>query len=293
MDLGPRTAAEISDFVKARKKPVNNLTDLETYFKTADFVGMQAMVYREEENSQELFRVLIAYASLVVETISKHKDFTRDLKKDRRRAELCEAYVAEAMKCIEEMESLKPKINAEALAFKKSRPPEQPKTRPPPVVTDGAAAAKTPEKGTGDALDVRLRSETFAEGDWDLLSATPAQVAAAAERSTGNANAATRGSVASPPRQRYQPKAEYVAAGVSANASAKHSLVGNAFPSVSGSAPNVGGGTRYHSPHPSGPSGYPSVDSTRASPPTVQADTTARPPPPPGPRLWPVSTMRG
>ena len=56
MDLGgsrPRTTAEISAAVKAKQRPVHHLTDLEVYFKTAEFVGLEAAVYREEENWQE------------------------------------------------------------------------------------------------------------------------------------------------------------------------------------------------------------------------------------------------
>ena len=136
----PRTTAEISAAVKAKQRPVHHLTDLEVYFKTAEFVGLEAAVYREEENWQELFRVLLAYTSLVVETIRKHKDWTTDASRDRRRAETCGAYEAEVVKCMEEMESLKPRINAAARAFTEAAPPERPAARPPPV--EGGAAAR-------------------------------------------------------------------------------------------------------------------------------------------------------
>jgi hypothetical protein len=44
MDLSgsrPRTTAEISAAVKAKQRPVHHLTDLEVYFKTAEFVGLE------------------------------------------------------------------------------------------------------------------------------------------------------------------------------------------------------------------------------------------------------------
>ena len=137
----PRTTAEISAAVKAKQRPVHHLTDLEVYFKTAEFVGLEAAVYREEENWQELFRVLLAYTSLVVETIRKHKDWTTDASRHGRRAETCKAYEAEVVKCMEEMESLKPRINAEAKAFKQAAPPERPAVRPPPGVVSRRSSA--------------------------------------------------------------------------------------------------------------------------------------------------------
>ena len=223
MDLSgsrPRTTAEISAAVKAKQRPVHHLTDLEVYFKTAEFVGLEAAVYREEENWQELFRVLLAYTSLVVETIRKHKDWTTDATKDRRRAETCKAYEAEVVNCMEEMESLKPRINAEAKAFRQTAPPERPAVRPPPVQNDGQTAT-TP--ASAERATEASPLETFTEGDWDLLSATPAQLAAAAERR--DAGGVSTNEKSAPPRQRYQPRAEYVAAGAAAGTDAKHALV--------------------------------------------------------------------
>ena len=81
MDLSgsrPRTTAEISAAVKAKQRPVHHLTDLDVYFKTAEFVGLEAAVYREEENWQELFRVLTRGESELLnvpETLAKVHDF--------------------------------------------------------------------------------------------------------------------------------------------------------------------------------------------------------------------------
>ena len=217
MDLSgsrPRTTAEISAAVKAKQRPVHHLTDLDVYFKTAEFVGLEAAVYREEENWQELFRVLLAYTSLVVETIRKHKDWTTDASRDRRRAETCGAYEAEVVKCMEEMESLKPRINAAARAFAEAAPPERPAARPPPV--DGAAATTTTPKERLRRLPSRpSRRET----------GTALRDAGAA-RGDGRATTTRAVSPSARRRARGQPRAEYVAAGAAAGTGAKHALVG-------------------------------------------------------------------
>ena len=160
----PRTTAEISAAVKAKQRPVHHLTDLEVYFKTAEFVGLEAAVYREEENWQELFRVLLAYTSLVVETIRKHKDWTTDASRNRGRAETCKAYEAEVVKCMEEMESLKPRINAEAKAFKQAAPPERPAVRPPSNKRRARAGGVSPPDLHGRRLGPALCDAGAARG---------------------------------------------------------------------------------------------------------------------------------
>ena len=99
-----------------------------------------------------------------------------------------------------------------------------------------------------------------------------------AERDNGAGGVSER----APPRARYQPRAEYVAAGAAAGTGAKHALVGT---SSNGTAIGTfrSADARVGGSKPPPPSGYPRVDATRASVPDVRADTTARPPPPPGP----------
>ena len=72
----------------------------------------------------------MAYCSLVVETMGKHKDW----KKHPKYASRCRAYEAEVAACMDEMERIKPGINAEAEAHRMALP-AAPRERPPPVAT--------------------------------------------------------------------------------------------------------------------------------------------------------------
>ena len=94
---------------------------------SATLARTQAKIYREEDNQQELFRILMAYCSLVVETMGRHRDW-----RSQKHAKRCRAYEAEVLKCMDEMERIKPIINAEAEAYR-MRLPEAPRVRPPPV----------------------------------------------------------------------------------------------------------------------------------------------------------------
>ena len=137
----------------------------------------------------------MAYCSLVVETMGKHKDW----KKHPKYASRCRAYEAEVAACMDEMERIKPGINAQAEAHRMALP-AAPRERPPPVVTNASANANAdaemaarvarlrvgPERG--DASPASREAEpsgnpgtaSFAEGDWDLLSASPAALERAA-----------------------------------------------------------------------------------------------------------------
>ena len=173
----PLTTTEISEQVKRRAKPVNQGYSLDAYFAVADSTGVtvrqraprpppfsdptttapgdleprppahhihprtshpnstQAKIYRDEGNQQELFRVLMAFCTLVVETMGKHRDHAGDKHKARYRA-----YLAEVKACMEEMEAIKPGINAEAKVYRERMHAEEPKARPPPVAGAGTAA---------------------------------------------------------------------------------------------------------------------------------------------------------
>ena len=72
----------------------------------------------------------MAYCSLVVETMGKHRDW-----RSQKHAKRCRAYEAEVLRCMDEMERIKPIINAEAETYR-MRLPEAPRVRPPPVHAD-------------------------------------------------------------------------------------------------------------------------------------------------------------
>ena len=130
----------------------------------------------------------MAFCSLVVETMGKHRDRGAAAHKAR-----YAAYLAEVKNCMEEMEAIKPGINAEARAFREriGTADGAPRvTRPPPVggAVDGihstmndddderrrrpAPASSTPS--TMNAVD-------------DLLSASPEELAAASAASCSRA----------------------------------------------------------------------------------------------------------
>ena len=72
-----------------------------------------------------------------------------DWKKTPRYKERCKSYEAEVLACMDEMERIKPGINAEADAFRLSLP-EAPLSRPPPVGSGAAgAAAAVAASGSG------------------------------------------------------------------------------------------------------------------------------------------------
>ena len=217
----PLTTTEISEQVKRRAKPVNQGYSLDAYFAVADSTGVtvrqraprpppfsdptttapgdleprphpahhihpltshpnstQAKIYRDEGNQQELFRVLMAFCTLVVETMGKHRDHASDKHKARYRA-----YLAEVKACMEEMEAIKPGINAEAKVYRERMHAEEPKARPPPVAGAGTAAGVassiTRPHGWNSTSDSQpSTSGTMSNGGTidDLLSASPEEL---------------------------------------------------------------------------------------------------------------------
>ena len=121
--------------------------------------------------------------------------------------------------------------------------------------------------------------ERFTEGEWDLLSASPAQLAEAAERRGQTASSSSAAAAVSAPiPPRYVPRGEYTAERASGGAASKHSLLGMSLPPASAVAARA---SAPPSAPPSAP--YPSVDRTRAATPEIRANLAPRPPPPPNP----------
>ena len=187
---------------------------------SATIARTQAKIYREEDNQQELFRILMAYCSLVVETMGKHRDW-----RSQKHAKRCRAYEAEVLRCMDEMERIKPIINAEAETYR-MRLPEAPRVRPPPVHADPLPRAGL-ELATSTTEATPSPLERFTEGEWDLLSASPAQLAEAAERRGQTASSSSAAAAVSAPiPPRYVPRGEYTAERASGGAASKHSLLG-------------------------------------------------------------------
>lgn len=124
----------------------------------------------------------MAFCSLVVETMGKHRDRGAAGYKAR-----YAAYLAEVKNCMEEMEAIKPGINAEARAFRErmdGNADGAPRvTRPPPV--GGAVHVHS----TASTNDVERRRPAPASSPPsmnavdDLLSASPEELAAASAAS--------------------------------------------------------------------------------------------------------------
>lgn len=214
----------------------------------------------------------MAYCSLVVETMGKHRDW-----RSQKHAKRCRAYEAEVLRCMDEMERIKPIINAEAETYR-MRLPEAPRVRPPPVHADPPPRAGL-ELATSTTEATPSPLERFTEGEWDLLSASPAQLAEAAERRGQTASSSSAAAAVSAPiPPRYVPRGEYTAERASGGAASKHSLLGMSLPPASAVAARA---SAPPSAPPSAP--YPSVDRTRAATPEIRANLAPRPPPPPNP----------
>ena len=327
----PLTTTEISEQVKRRAKPVNQGYSLDAYFAVADSTGVtvrqraprpppfsdptttapgdleprppahhihpltshpnstQAKIYRDEGNQQELFRVLMAFCTLVVETMGKHRDHAGDKQKARYRA-----YLAEVKACMEEMEAIKPGINAEAKVYRERMHAEEPKARPPPVAGAGTAAgvASSITKPDGLRWNSSADSQPSTSGTMstggtidDLLSASPEELAAAAAASLGTLtlDTAVRQSQSEDGLHRYRPKSEFATAATSTT-TARHSLLGTSLPPQPKPQTHIPQ-TRDVTPisTSSQAGNYPNVRSTKTAVPEMRANLSTPPPPPPGP----------
>ena len=330
----PLTTTEISEQVKRRAKPVNQGYSLDAYFAVADSTGVtvrqraprpppfpdpkttapadleprphpahhippltshpnstQAKIYRDEGNQQELFRVLMAFCTLVVETMGKHRDHAGNKHKARYRA-----YLAEVKACMEEMEAIKPGINAEAKVYRERMQAEEPKARPPPVAGAGTAAGGAssitrPHGWNSSSADSQpSTSGTMSNGGTidDLLSASPEELAAAAAASFGTLgtltladDTAVRQSQNEDGLHRYRPKSEFAAAATSTT-TARHSLLGTSLPpqpKPQTHIPQIRDVTPISTSSQAG--NYPNVRSTKTAVPEMRANLST--PPPPGP----------
>ena len=346
----PLTTTEISEQVKRRAKPVNQGYSLDAYFAVADSTGVtvrqraphsppfsdptttaprdleprphpahhipprtshpnstQAKIYRDEGNQQELFRVLMAFCTLVVETMGKHRDHAGNKHKARYRA-----YLAEVKACMEEMEAIKPGINAEAKVYRERMHAEEPKARPPPVAGAGTAASggassfTRPHGLNSSSSDSQpSTSGTMSNGGTidDLLSASPEELAAAAAASLGTLGTLTLADDDTAVRQsqnedglhRYRPKSEFAAAATSTS-TARHSLLGTSLPpqpKPQTRIPQIRDVTPISTSSQAG--NYPSVRSTKTAVPDVRANLSTPPPPqtpsaPPMPMPMPPHT---
>lgn len=111
------------------------------YVLTALVLGResQVKVYRIEGNIPQLYRLLYAYVSVVLDTMAEHADWN-----DQRYAERVRREKKRVEEALLELEALQPVINAEAEAWRRSTPAG----RPPPVAR-ADRAENGPDGGLG------------------------------------------------------------------------------------------------------------------------------------------------
>ena len=236
----------------------------------------------------------MAFCTLVVETMGKHRDHASDKHKARYRA-----YLAEVKACMEEMEAIKPGINAEAKVYRERMHAEEPKARPPPVAGAGTAAGVassiTRPHGWNSTSDSQpSTSGTMSNGGTidDLLSASPEELAAAAAASLGTLgtltldnrdDTAVRQNQSEDGLHRYRPKSEFAAAATSTS-TARHSLLGTSLPPQAKPQTHISQIRDVTPISTSSQAGnYPNVRSTKTAVPEMRANLSTPPPPPPGP----------
>ena len=231
----------------------------------------------------------MAFCSLVVETMGKHRDRGAAGYKAR-----YAAYLAEVKNCMEEMEAIKPGINAEARAFRErmdGNADGAPRvTRPPPV--GGAVHVHS----TASTNDVERRRPAPASSPPsmnavdDLLSASPEELAAASAASfetlalandPNDDGTAGEGSASAQLAERYRPNAAFASAASNDSAS-RHSLLGTSLPPPARTTVHV---PSVHVPPVSSITSerYPTVSNTKTAVPQTTANLSVPPPPPPGP----------
>lgn len=62
---------------QAPPKPVNAFLGIQKYYASADLLLRQASQYRSKRNDEQLYVMLMRFASLLIETIPSHKDFAK------------------------------------------------------------------------------------------------------------------------------------------------------------------------------------------------------------------------
>jgi hypothetical protein len=130
---------EIQKLVRMQK--VDPRVSLDVYFRTAEHVMRQANVFRSEGNLPQLYRLLYAYASIVLDTMSEHEDWRADGYMRRVQREEVRTKAA-----LEEMEMLKPIIDGQAEAWKAAAVESvAPVMRPPPLANGTTKAGMSDE----------------------------------------------------------------------------------------------------------------------------------------------------
>jgi len=207
------TTSEIQKLVRTQR--VDARVSLDVYFRTAEHVALQAKVFRAEHNLPQLYRLLYAYVSIVLDTMSEHGDWT-----SARFAERVRREEARTKSALEEMEVLQPIIDAEAEEWKRAVAVARPVAveRPPPVEGTGRGSGNlggglgvaSGEEGTrreapasvGVVLsgEVKAKHSMFAGSRLPSAAETAHGVQSAAANATGGSDATPRRDVGEGPK---------------------------------------------------------------------------------------------
>eukprot|EP00798_Chlamydomonas_sp_ICE-L_P025469 gene25469-11129_t len=111
--------------LQAPKKPVSAILSLSKYYVAADLLLRQAHTYRAAKNDEQLYVILMRFASLILETIPSHHDFKK-ANPDSKYMELKKSLMARYMSELEAIRvSLQMKdMSINPVAHSKNRPPE-------------------------------------------------------------------------------------------------------------------------------------------------------------------------
>ncbi|MEW5318841.1 MAG: hypothetical protein WDW38_010027 [Sanguina aurantia] len=116
----PRNAAREPTIVEqldqqARKKAVNQGLNIDVYFRAADLLIQQANAYRSQRNDEQLYVMLMRYASLICETMKDHNSFREGDPRFARLRKIASSIV------MPELEQLKPALNLKHISEPRAR----------------------------------------------------------------------------------------------------------------------------------------------------------------------------
>uniref|UniRef100_A0A061RST2 Associated molecule with the sh3 domain of stam 1 isoform protein n=1 Tax=Tetraselmis sp. GSL018 TaxID=582737 RepID=A0A061RST2_9CHLO len=190
---------------KAIKKRVRPVLGLRYYYRSAELLLQQADSYRRQKNEDELYVMLLRYASLVLETIPDHSDFRNGV--DSKYQEL----KAKASPVIEELERLK-------LSLDTKGPNLHLLPKPPPAAKQDVQQVASTMLPEADWTLLRPPISALPLGNGRAKSASPVAPAPAPEKQPPSAPAEL------PPAPNDDPG--FVLARPSAAALERHCLVG-------------------------------------------------------------------
>jgi len=200
----PRSTSQRASLVEhlnaqAPTKRVNEFLSLQKYYASAELLLRQASTYRTTGNEEQLYVMLMRYASLIIETIPAHKDYSKtDSKYQQLKKVLLERYFPELEKL---KVSLRTRDIAEPVARSSNRPADAVMLSTSNLPQLNWAAAVPPAPPSAPPLPDPLVDDLL-----DMLSGGGSSSRPAASSPPQPPSAASSSSSAAPPLPSYQPK---------------------------------------------------------------------------------------